>query len=41
MGGPCEGDIEHFDKVQEGPRSVGENSKGLKESSWMQVEMLC
>ena len=38
VGGPCEGDIEHFDKVQEGLRSVGENSKGLKEGSWMQAE---
>ena len=35
VGGPCEGDIELFDKVQEGLRSVGEKSKGLKESSWM------
>ena len=24
VGGPCEGNIEHFDKVQEGLRSVGE-----------------
>ena len=34
-------DTEHFDKVQEGLRSVGENSEGLKESSWMQAEMCC
>ena len=37
VGGSCEGDIELFDKVQEGLRTVGENSKGLKESSWMQA----
>ena len=39
VGGPSEGDIELVDKVQEGLRTVGENSKGLKESSWMQAEM--
>ena len=41
VGGPCEGDIELFDKVQKGLRSMGENPKGLKESSWMQAEMCC
>ena len=34
MGGPSEGDVEHFDKVQEGLRSVGYWAWSLNSSAW-------